>query len=62
MDDPGRLPYKDLMKDAQRRAREAEAKAAMHAELRSDDREHTNSDRGLRRTLQRLRNAMSRRP
>jgi hypothetical protein len=61
MDDPGRLPYKDLMKDAQRRAREAEAKAAMSAQLRSEARESANSARGVRQALIRLRKAISRR-
>ncbi len=59
--DPGRLPYKALIRDAHRREREAEAKAALYAHLHPDDGEHTDSDRGVRHALRRLRDAISRR-
>lgn len=57
-DDPGRLPYKALMKDARR---EAEARAMLYARRHPDDRERTSSTRGVRHALRRLRDAMRRR-
>jgi hypothetical protein len=56
--DPGRLPYKPLMKDAER---EAEAKAALYSQRHPDGGERPRSRRGVRRALRRLRNAIRRR-
>ena len=58
--DPGRLPYKSLMKDAER---QAEAKAELYRKRHPDpdDGERNNSTRGLRHALRRLRDAMRRR-
>ena len=53
--DPGRLPFKSLMKDAQR---EADAKAALYSQRHPDDGERPRSGR---HALRRLRDAMSRR-
>jgi hypothetical protein len=61
MEDPGRLPYRALMKDAQRTAREAEAKAELYAQLHSDDGQRASSARGVRPALRRLRDAIRRR-
>jgi hypothetical protein len=59
--DPGRLPYKALLKDAHRAEREAEARAELHAQLHSDDGEGTTPARGVRRALRRLRRVIGRR-
>jgi hypothetical protein len=56
--DPGRLPFKSLMKDAQR---EADARAALYSRRHPDDGEPPKSRRGVRHALRRLRVAMRRR-
>ena len=56
--DPGRLPFKSLMKDAQR---EADAKAALYSQRHPDDGQRPRSGRGVRHALRRLRDAMWRR-
>jgi hypothetical protein len=56
--DPGRLPYKALMKDARR---EAEARAELYTQRHPDDRERTSSARGVRHALRCLRDAIRRR-
>jgi hypothetical protein len=57
MEDPGRLPYEALMKDARR---EAEAKAALYPQRHPDEGERTESARGVRHALRRLREAIRR--
>lgn len=57
MEDPGRLPYRALMRDAQR---EAESKAALYPQRHVGDTEHTKSARGVRQAFRRLRNAIRR--
>jgi hypothetical protein len=59
--DPGRLPYKALIREAHRREHEAETKAALYAQLHPADGERTNSARGVRHALRRLRDAIRRR-
>jgi len=54
--DPGRLPYKELMKDTQRNSHMAEERADLRAEARA---ERKRSPHGLRRVLRRLRHPIS---
>ena len=56
--DSRRLPYKALMKDAQR---EAERKAELYAVRHLDDVRRAKSGRGVRHRLRRLRDSISRR-
>ena len=50
--DPGRLPYKQLMKDTERNSHASEARAELRAEALEERR---SSPRGLRGLLRRLR-------
>ena len=59
--DPGRLPYRLLIRDAHRREHEAEAKAALYAHRHPHDGERTNSAGGVPHALRRLRDAIRRR-
>jgi hypothetical protein len=61
MEDPGRLPYRQLMRETERQTREAEARAAIRARNRGDDETRLTSGRGLRGALSRLRDALRRR-
>ena len=56
--DPGRLPYKPLMKETQR---ESAAQAAQYARRHPDQGEDPDSPRGVRRVVRRLRDAIKRR-
>jgi hypothetical protein len=57
--DPGRLPYKALMKEAQR---EAEAKGELYPQRHLGDAERPKSPRGVHHALRRLRDAIRRSP
>ena len=52
MQDPGRLPYKQLMREAERVSHNVDAQAELRAEIRA---ERQRSPRGLRQLLLRLR-------
>lgn len=58
--DPGRLPFRQLMQEAHRTAREAEARAELHAQHRVDAEARITSARGVRRVLRRVRDAIRR--
>jgi len=53
--DPGRLPFKAVMRDAQR---EAERKAQLYTERHLDEVESAEAARGVRHLLRRLRDAV----
>ena len=58
LEDPGRLPYRQLMKDAQRDQHAADAKAELKAQAQAARSERGDSTRGIRGTLRRVRDAI----
>jgi hypothetical protein len=60
-EDPGRLPFRQLMQDAHRQEREIEYRAELRAQLHDANHEEgENPARGVRGVLRRVRRVMRR--
>lgn len=61
MEDPGKLPLRQILEEAHRRERESEARAELRAQVHAEKQARTGSVRGIRGALGRVRDAITRR-